>query len=170
MIRDLASTNGTKVKGQKIRWAALLPDDRLTFGGYKMRVYLGPDTAPGPSELARKKASKPAKGGGGVRRAVRRRVPMGRSSRRRLRWRRPRSRTPWRGRPPTTTAATTSGSWRERIGVQVEEDDDVDHRPGLTATPAASGRASRIGEATVAASRPVEQRTSRTGHPGRDRG
>jgi predicted component of type VI protein secretion system len=54
VVRDLASTNGTKVKGQKIRWAALLPDDRLTLGGYKFRVYLGPDDAPGPSEQAGK--------------------------------------------------------------------------------------------------------------------
>jgi predicted component of type VI protein secretion system len=53
VIRDLATTNGTKVKGQRIRWAALLPDDRITLGAYKMRVYLGPDDAPGPSELAR---------------------------------------------------------------------------------------------------------------------
>jgi FHA domain len=50
IIRDLATTNGTKVKGQRIRWAALLPDDRITLGGYKMRVYLGPDNAPSPSE------------------------------------------------------------------------------------------------------------------------
>ncbi len=50
VIRDLATTNGTKVKGQKIRWAALLPEDRITLGGYKMRVYLGPDDVPGPSE------------------------------------------------------------------------------------------------------------------------
>ena len=53
VVRDLASTNGTKVKGQKIRWAALLPHDRIAFGTYKFRVYLGPDDAPGPSELAR---------------------------------------------------------------------------------------------------------------------
>jgi predicted component of type VI protein secretion system len=53
VIRDLATTNGTKVKGQKVRWAALLPDDLLTLGNYKMRVYLGPDDAPGPSELSR---------------------------------------------------------------------------------------------------------------------
>jgi predicted component of type VI protein secretion system len=51
VIRDLISTNGTKVKGQKIRWAALLPDDRITLGTYKLRVYLGPDDAPGPLEL-----------------------------------------------------------------------------------------------------------------------
>ena len=48
VIRDLATTNGTKVKGQRIRWAALLPDDRITLGSYKMRVYLGPDDVPGP--------------------------------------------------------------------------------------------------------------------------
>jgi pSer/pThr/pTyr-binding forkhead associated (FHA) protein len=60
VIRDLISTNGTKVKGQKIRWAALLPDDRITLGSYKLRVYLGPDDAPGPSELYRTKARGPA--------------------------------------------------------------------------------------------------------------
>ena len=32
VVRDLISTNGTKVKGQKVRWAALLPDDRITLG------------------------------------------------------------------------------------------------------------------------------------------
>ncbi len=51
VVRDLISTNGTKVKGQKVRWAALLPDDRITMGNYKLRVYLGPDEVPGPSEL-----------------------------------------------------------------------------------------------------------------------
>lgn len=53
IIRDLATTNGTKVKGQKIRWAALLPEDRIALGAYKMRVYLGPDDAPAPSEQDR---------------------------------------------------------------------------------------------------------------------
>jgi predicted component of type VI protein secretion system len=65
VIRDLISTNGTKVKGQKIRWAALLPDDRITLGSYKLRVYLGPDDAPGPSELYRarsRRANAGAKG------------------------------------------------------------------------------------------------------------
>jgi predicted component of type VI protein secretion system len=50
MIRDLATTNGTKVNGQRIMWAALLPNDRLTLGKYKVRVYLGSDEAPSPSE------------------------------------------------------------------------------------------------------------------------
>ncbi len=51
VVRDLISTNGTKVKGQKVRWAALMPDDKLALGNYKVRVYLGPDDVPGPSEL-----------------------------------------------------------------------------------------------------------------------
>ncbi len=50
VIRDLATTNGTKVKGQKVRWAALLPDDRISLGAYKLRIYLGPDDMPSPSE------------------------------------------------------------------------------------------------------------------------
>jgi predicted component of type VI protein secretion system len=54
VIRDLGTTNGTKVKGQRIRWAALLPDDRITLGSYRLRVYLGPDNAPAPSEMALK--------------------------------------------------------------------------------------------------------------------
>jgi hypothetical protein len=43
------------VKGQRIRWAALLPDDRIAFGSQKYRVYLGPDDAPAPSERPRKR-------------------------------------------------------------------------------------------------------------------
>jgi predicted component of type VI protein secretion system len=62
IIRDLISTNGTKVKGQKIRWAALLPDDRITLGSYKIRVYLGPDDVPGPSELHRARGQRTAAG------------------------------------------------------------------------------------------------------------
>ena len=61
IIRDLATTNGTKVKGQKIRWAALLPDDRISFGSVKFRVYLGPDEAPTPSQLAARGLISPVK-------------------------------------------------------------------------------------------------------------
>src|SRR3954451_19909080 len=59
VVRDLATTNGTKVKGQRIRWAALLPEDRLAFGEYKGALYLGPDAVPAPSErvAARPKAA-----------------------------------------------------------------------------------------------------------------
>jgi len=56
VIRDLATTNGTKVKGQRVRWAALLPEDRISLGGYKFRVYLGSDEMPSPSEQRRKQA------------------------------------------------------------------------------------------------------------------
>ena len=52
VIRDLVTTNGTKVNGQRIRWAALLPNDRVTMGGYKFKVYLGSDEAASPSEQA----------------------------------------------------------------------------------------------------------------------
>jgi predicted component of type VI protein secretion system len=50
VVRDLVSTNGTKVNGQRVLWAALLPNDRLTLGRAKFKVYLGPDDAPAPSE------------------------------------------------------------------------------------------------------------------------
>jgi len=50
VIRDLVTTNGTKVKGQRVRWAALLPDDRISIGGYKLRIYLGADDMVSPSE------------------------------------------------------------------------------------------------------------------------
>jgi predicted component of type VI protein secretion system len=51
VLRDLATTNGTKVKGQRVRWAALLPEDRVSFGAIKMRIYLGSDEMPSPSEV-----------------------------------------------------------------------------------------------------------------------
>ncbi len=69
VIRDLATTNGTKVKGQKVRWAALLPDDRISLGGYKVRVYLGSDDMPSPSEQGRNRGrsgSPAGRGGNGV--------------------------------------------------------------------------------------------------------
>ena len=61
VIRDLATTNGTKVKGQRIRWAALLPDDRITLGACKFRVYLGPDDVPAPSETPGQRSAAPRK-------------------------------------------------------------------------------------------------------------
>lgn len=41
-VRDLASTNGTKVNGQRVVRGALLPGDELSFAGVKYRVVLGP--------------------------------------------------------------------------------------------------------------------------------
>jgi pSer/pThr/pTyr-binding forkhead associated (FHA) protein len=43
LLRDLGSTNGTRVNGQRIRRAALLPNDQLCIANYKFRVFLGPD-------------------------------------------------------------------------------------------------------------------------------
>ena len=41
-FRDLASTNGTRVNGQKVTRGALLPGDELAFGKLKFEVHLGP--------------------------------------------------------------------------------------------------------------------------------
>lgn len=42
-IRDLNSTNGIKVNGQRVVRGALLPGDKLTFANLHFRVHLGPD-------------------------------------------------------------------------------------------------------------------------------
>ena len=57
LIRDLATTNGTKVKGQLVRWAALLPNDLITLGKRKFRVFLGPDEAVVPADAAQVRPS-----------------------------------------------------------------------------------------------------------------
>lgn len=41
-VRDLGSTNGTKVNGQRVIRGALLPGDELAFAGTKFSVVLGP--------------------------------------------------------------------------------------------------------------------------------
>ena len=46
MLRDLGSTNGTRVNGTRVPRAALLPNDQLSIASYKFRVHLGPDAAP----------------------------------------------------------------------------------------------------------------------------
>jgi pSer/pThr/pTyr-binding forkhead associated (FHA) protein len=51
LLRDLGSTNGTRVNGQRVRRAALLPNDQLAIAGYKFKVFLGPEEArPAPSQ------------------------------------------------------------------------------------------------------------------------
>ena len=44
-LRDLGSTNGTRVNGQRVRRAALLPNDQLTIASFKFRVHFGPEPA-----------------------------------------------------------------------------------------------------------------------------
>lgn len=46
LVRDLGSTNGTRVNGQRVRRAALLPNDNLAIAGFKYRIHLGPDEQP----------------------------------------------------------------------------------------------------------------------------
>ena len=45
LLRDLGSTNGTRVNGTRVRRAALLPNDQLSIAHYKFRIHLGPDLA-----------------------------------------------------------------------------------------------------------------------------
>jgi len=44
-VRDLASTNGTRVNGQRVSRGALLPGDELAFASVKFRVSIGPPRA-----------------------------------------------------------------------------------------------------------------------------
>src|SRR4051794_14510798 len=48
LLRDLGSTNGTRVNGTRVRRAALLPNDHLAIAAYKFRVHLGPEPAEAP--------------------------------------------------------------------------------------------------------------------------
>lgn len=46
LIRDLGSTNGTRVNGTRVRRAALLPNDKISFANFHFRVHLGPRDGP----------------------------------------------------------------------------------------------------------------------------
>jgi predicted component of type VI protein secretion system len=46
LLRDLGSTNGTRVNGTRVRRAALLPNDKVSFANFHFRVHLGPREAP----------------------------------------------------------------------------------------------------------------------------
>src|SRR3981189_1351116 len=46
LIRDLGSTNGTRVNGQRVRRAALLPNDQLSVASVRFRVPLGAGEVP----------------------------------------------------------------------------------------------------------------------------
>ncbi len=41
-LRDLGSTNGTRVNGQRVTRGALLPGDEISIAGVKFRIHLGP--------------------------------------------------------------------------------------------------------------------------------
>lgn len=42
-MRDLGSTNGTRVNGQRVLRGALLPGDQISFAGAAYTIHLGPD-------------------------------------------------------------------------------------------------------------------------------
>lgn len=50
-IRDLGSTNGTKVNGQRVVRGALLPGDELSFASEKYKVEMGPGDPSGEDEV-----------------------------------------------------------------------------------------------------------------------
>lgn len=49
LLRDLGSTNGTRVNGTRVRRAALLPNDQIAIANYKFKVHLGPDVVAAPA-------------------------------------------------------------------------------------------------------------------------
>lgn len=50
LLRDLGSTNSTRVNGQRVRRAALLPNDQLTIANYKFRVQFSGEEGPANPE------------------------------------------------------------------------------------------------------------------------
>lgn len=59
-IRDLGSTNGTKVNGQRITRGALLPGDELSFAKESFKVHLGPAPVPSKATIDRNTEMLPA--------------------------------------------------------------------------------------------------------------
>jgi pSer/pThr/pTyr-binding forkhead associated (FHA) protein len=51
LLRDLGSTNGTRVNGQRVRRAALLPNDLLSIANLKYQVKYGNELAGEPPPL-----------------------------------------------------------------------------------------------------------------------
>jgi pSer/pThr/pTyr-binding forkhead associated (FHA) protein len=59
LLRDLGSTNGTKVNNQKVRRAALLLHDQLNIANFIFKVFIGPDDGPvGPTEATQQMDAK----------------------------------------------------------------------------------------------------------------
>src|SRR5437667_2627351 len=50
LLRDLGSTNGTRVNGTRVRRAALLPNDQVSIAHFKFRIFLGPAEEPPPAQ------------------------------------------------------------------------------------------------------------------------
>src|SRR3954452_13945334 len=46
LVRDLGSTNGPPVNGQRVRRAALMPNDQVSFASIRYKVHLGAGDPP----------------------------------------------------------------------------------------------------------------------------
>ncbi len=51
VLRDLGSTNGTRVNGQRVRRAILMPNDQVDIAHFKYRLWLGPDSQEPPAAV-----------------------------------------------------------------------------------------------------------------------
>jgi pSer/pThr/pTyr-binding forkhead associated (FHA) protein len=60
LLRDLGSTNGTRVNGQRVRRAALLPNDMLSVANLKFVVKFGVELEKEEAEAGAKKKEKDA--------------------------------------------------------------------------------------------------------------
>lgn len=64
LLRDLGSTNGTRVNGQRVRRAALLPNDLLNIASLKYQVEFAQEVAgepiPEPTQKVEAELSNPA--------------------------------------------------------------------------------------------------------------
>src|ERR1700760_2595252 len=60
LLRDLGSTNGTRVNGQRVRRAALLPNDTLSVANLKFVVKFGAGLEKEEAEAGAKQAKKDA--------------------------------------------------------------------------------------------------------------
>ncbi len=60
LLRDLGSTNGTRVNGQRVRRAALLPNDTLAVANLKFVVKFGVELEKEEAGAAEKQAKKDA--------------------------------------------------------------------------------------------------------------
>ena len=59
ILRDLGSTNGTRVNGTRVRRAALLPNDKLSVANFHFRVLFG--AAPGSRRPGGSNAAHPTR-------------------------------------------------------------------------------------------------------------
>lgn len=60
LLRDLGSTNGTRVNGQRVRRAALLPNDALAIANLKYTVKFGVELEKEEAAAAKEKEKKDA--------------------------------------------------------------------------------------------------------------